>query len=133
VSDAGAKLLRNTAAGLRLKAEVGLAASAAARDLATLVPSALEKAVEKALESGDLLSRWKQALDDARSSIGPDPTDDEVTMAALADVLAWHRRVAGDTARRYLDKVEGDRRALEGRAAGIEEALGVLFAQQDQE
>ena len=125
--------LRQLAASHRLKAMTGQVATAAARDLHHLVTQAMEGAVERGLDDGTLRARWEKALADAAENVGPDPSPVEVQLAALVDVLAWLRAVAKRTASDYAEKIEGDRRAVEGRAAGIEEALALLSPQTGEE
>lgn len=120
MSESAAKLLRNTAAGLRMKVGVGAVATQAARDLAAFLPKRLTELIDQDLSSGALEQRWKKALEAAKD-LGP-----EAQLGALADILQQEAKVAGRLAIDYMLRVEGDRRYAEGRAAGIEEALGLL-------
>ncbi len=116
-------MLRNTAAGLRVKASTGTLAVSAARDLAAILPPALASLVEADIGTGDLAKRWAEATSRARLAFAVGTADEEIQLAALADLLAWHGKQASRVAFDYSLRIEGDRRAAEGRAAGIEEAL----------
>lgn len=126
MSDARAQLLRNTAAGLRLKAHQGQLAVAAARDLASILPRALHAAVEADLDSGALQKRWADALATARKDVPPDSSEEDVCLRALLALLAYQTQLATRITFGYVERTEGERRSLEGRASGIEEALGLL-------
>lgn len=115
--------LRATAAGLRIKASAGTLAVAAARDLAVLLPRNLGAQLTAAIEAGELARRWSAEMKAAETALAPDESPDAVQLAALAALLAWHGAQAGRVAADYATQIEGDRRAAEGRAAGIDEAL----------
>lgn len=115
--------LRNTAAGLRIKASTGTLAVAAARDIATILPRVLAAQLDASIEAGELAKRWTAALTAARAALPMDADEPVVQLAALSDVLAWHGAQASRVAVDYATRIEGDRRAAEGRASGIEEAL----------
>jgi len=120
-----AAMLRNTAVGLRVKASTGVLAVAAARDLAAILPRELAAQVEASIGGGDLAKRWEEATTRARLAFSPGTADEEIQLAALADILAWHGKQASRVAFDYSLRIEGDRRAAEGRAVGIEEALAL--------
>ncbi len=116
-------MLRNSAASLRLKAHAGELAVSAAKDLAVILPRELASRVEVDITSGSLQKRWAEAVTRARMALPSETADEEVHLAALADLLAWHGKQASRVSFDYALRIEGDRRAAEGRAQGIEEAL----------
>mgnify|MGYP006921283403 CR=1 FL=1 len=120
MTDAAAKLLRNTMAGLRVKASIGVPAPAAIRDLAAILPKQMNAHTEGELESGRLLQRWLTALK-AAEELGED-----AVLAALLDMLQQEAKLASRITLDFAMRVEGERRFAEGRAQGIEEALGLL-------
>jgi hypothetical protein len=121
VSPEEAAALRKTATGLRLKASAGVLAVAAAKDVAATMARELARRVEADLDSGELAKRYERELEVARAEHGGD-----APIAALLAMLAWHGKLAAQVASDYATKIEGDRRAAEGRAVGIEETLAAF-------
>lgn len=129
MTDEAAGKLRQQAAQLQLKAMTGTPAVAAAHDVAAILPRELAAVVHAELATEAFRERWRRAKVVAASKLtdGPQPpADEDLAVAALLDILAWHGQQAAKVALTYAHKIEGDRRALEGRAAGIAEALQVL-------
>lgn len=115
--------LEQGARELRTKAANGVYAVMAARDLVALLPKAMADAIEQALDAGALKERWDAELAEAQAEFGDTP---EASLAAVTAMLAWQQKLARDIAAKYADKIEQERKALESRADGIEQALKAL-------
>lgn len=125
MNDDARDALRQSAGDLRARAATGVLAVMAARDLQAVVPATLTRLVSQEIESGAFEQRWVDALQEAEARL-PNATGRELALAAIAGVLAWHQNLAREVIKKYADKIESERRGLEGRVAGIEEALAVL-------
>lgn len=115
--------LHATASSLRLKASQGVLAVMAARDLLAVLPAGLRAAVDAAISSGELKQQWEKELAQASAAL---PDSEEAVLAAVTAMLAWQQNVAAKVVQKYVEKIEGERKVAEGRAAGIEEALAAL-------
>ena len=130
MTDSRIKLLRNSAAALRSKAASGKLEAVSLRQAGRTVGLELTKAVEEAFRSGALTQRWHDAVQTAaREGLA----GEEVHVAALGEVLMHFARETGKRLTEVANRAEGECTHMEGRAAGIEDALAQLAPEEPQE